>query len=387
MKIAVVGTGYVGLSNAVLLAQKHEVKAVDIIEDKVNKINQKISPIVDNEIQEYLSSKDLNLQATVNLEEAVDGADYVFVATPTDYDTKTNFFNTSSVDSVIDAVSKLNPNAVIVIKSTIPVGYTKKKIAEGFHNLIFVPEFLREGKALYDNLYPSRIVVGEKSERAKKLATILAEAAIKKDIPILLTDSTEAEAIKLFSNTYLATRVAFFNELDSYALAKGLDSAAIINGVTLDPRIGHFYCNPSFGYGGYCLPKDTKQLLANFKDVPENMIRAVVEANRTRKDFITKLILDRKPQTVGIYRLIMKSGSDNFRASAIQGIMRRLSEKGVKIYLYEPTYREKQFFTAEVVTDFGKFCQNSDVIVTNRWNDCLESVKDKVFTRDLYNNN
>lgn len=387
MKIAVVGTGYVGLSNAVLLAQKHEVKAVDIIEDKVNKINQKISPIVDNEIQEYLSSKDLNLHATVNLEEAVDGADYVFVATPTDYDTKTNFFNTSSVDSVIEAVSKLNPNAVIVIKSTIPVGYTKKKIAEGFRNLIFVPEFLREGKALYDNLYPSRIVIGEKSERAEKLASILAAAAIKKDVPILLTDSTEAEAIKLFSNTYLATRVAFFNELDSYALAKGLDSAAIINGVTLDPRIGHFYCNPSFGYGGYCLPKDTKQLLANFKDVPENMIRAVVEANRTRKDYITKLILERNPKAVGIYRLIMKSGSDNFRASAIQGIMRRLSENGVKIYLFEPTYKESKFFTAEVVPDFDDFCEKSDVIVTNRWNDCLVNVKDKVFTRDLYGNN
>ena len=387
MKIAVVGTGYVGLSNAVLLAQHHEVKAVDIVEDKVNKINQKISPIVDNEIQEYLSTKDLNLVATTNLARAVEGADYVFVATPTDYDTSTNFFNTSSVDSVIEAVSKFNPNTIIVIKSTIPVGYTKKKKDEGYKNLIFVPEFLREGKALYDNLYPSRIVVGEKSERAKKLAQILADSAIKEDIPVLLADSTEAEAIKLFSNTYLATRVAFFNELDSYALAKGLDSASIINGVTLDPRIGHFYCNPSFGYGGYCLPKDTKQLLANFKDVPENMIRAVVEANRTRKDFITKLILDRKPKAVGVYRLIMKSGSDNFRASAIQGVMRRLSEKGVKIYLFEPTYKEKKFFTAEVITNFDEFCSKSDVIVTNRWTDCLESVKDKVFTRDLYNNN
>lgn len=387
MKIAVVGTGYVGLSNAALLAQHHEVKAVDIVEDKVNKINQKISPIVDNEIQEYLSTKELNLVATTDLAKAVEGADYVFIATPTDYDTKTNFFNTSSVDSVIEAVTKLNPNTLIVIKSTIPVGYTRKKKEEGYENLIFVPEFLREGKALYDNLYPSRIVVGEKSERAEKLAQMLADSAIKEDIPVLLTDSTEAEAIKLFSNTYLATRVAFFNELDSYALAKGLDSASIINGVTLDPRIGHFYCNPSFGYGGYCLPKDTKQLLANFKDVPENMIRAVVEANRTRKDYITKLILARKPKAVGVYRLIMKSGSDNFRASAIQGIMRRLSENGVKIYLFEPTYKEDKFFTAEVITDFEEFCKNSDVIVTNRWNDCLEAVKDKVFTRDLYGNN
>lgn len=387
MKIAVVGTGYVGLSNAVLLAQHHEVKAVDIIEDKVNKINQKISPIVDNEIQEYLSTKELNLVATTDLAKAVEGADYVFIATPTNYDTKTNFFNTSSVDSVIEAVTKLNPNTLIVIKSTIPVGYTQKKKEEGYENLIFVPEFLREGKALYDNLYPSRIVVGEKSDRAEKLAQMLADSAIKEDIPVLLTDSTEAEAIKLFSNTYLATRVAFFNELDSYALAKGLDSASIINGVTLDPRIGHFYCNPSFGYGGYCLPKDTKQLLANFKDVPENMIRAVVEANRTRKDYITKLILARKPKAVGVYRLIMKSGSDNFRASAIQGIMRRLSENGVKIYLFEPTYKENKFFTAEVLTNFEEFCKNSDVIVTNRWSDCLEAVKEKVFTRDLYGNN
>lgn len=387
MKIAVVGTGYVGLSNAVLLAQHHEVKAVDIIEDKVNKINQKISPIVDNEIQVYLSTKELNLVATTDLAKAVEGADYVFIATPTDYDTKTNFFNTSSVDSVIEAVTKLNPNTLIVIKSTIPVGYTQKKKEEGYENLIFVPEFLREGKALYDNLYPSRIVVGEKSERAGKLAQMLADSAIKEDIPVLLTDSTEAEAIKLFSNTYLATRVAFFNELDSYALAKGLDSASIINGVTLDSRIGHFYCNPSFGYGGYCLPKDTKQLLANFKDVPENMIRAVVEANRTRKDFITKLILDRKPKTVGVYRLIMKSGSDNFRASAIQGIMRRLSENGVKIYLFEPTYKDDKFFTAELIKNFEDFCNKSDVIVTNRWNECLEPVKAKVFTRDLYNNN
>lgn len=387
MRIAVVGTGYVGLSNAVLLAQKYEVKAVDIVDEKVNKINNRISPIVDAEIEDYLAHKELNLEATTDLAKAVDGADYVFIATPTDYDTKTNFFNTSSVDSVISEVSKLNPESIIVIKSTIPVGYTQKKKEEGYQNIIFVPEFLREGKALYDNLYPSRIVVGEKSDRGQKLADILSSCAIKENIPILLTDSTEAEAIKLFSNTYLATRVAFFNELDSYAIAKGLDSASIINGVTLDPRIGHFYCNPSFGYGGYCLPKDTKQLLANFKDVPENMIRAVVEANRTRKDYIAKLILDRNPKTVGIYRLIMKSGSDNFRASAIQGIMRRLSEKGVKVYLFEPTYKKDKFFTAEVISDFEEFCSKSDIIVTNRWNNCLENVKSKVFTRDLYNNN
>ena len=387
MKIAVVGTGYVGLSNAVLLAQQHEVHAVDIIEEKVNKINNKISPIVDKEIQEFLSTKPLNLVATTDLTSSVKNADYVFVATPTDYDTKTNFFNTSSVDSVIASVSKINPNTIIVIKSTIPVGYTQTKKKEGYENLIFVPEFLREGKALYDNLYPSRIVVGEKSERAEKLAQMLVNSAAKKDIPVLLTDSTEAEAIKLFSNTYLATRVAFFNELDSYALAKGLDSSSIINGVTLDPRIGHFYCNPSFGYGGYCLPKDTKQLLANFKDVPENMIRAVVEANRTRKDYITRFIIDKKPKTVGVYRLIMKSNSDNFRASAIQGIMRRLSEQGVKLYLYEPTYSEKMFFTAEVISDFEKFCQISDVIITNRWSSALQGVKEKVFTRDLFNDN
>lgn len=387
MKIAVVGTGYVGLSNAVLLAQQHEVHAVDIIEEKVNKINNKISPIVDKEIQEFLSTKPLNLVATTDLTSSVKNADYVFVATPTDYDTKTNFFNTSSVDSVIASVSKINPNTIIVIKSTIPVGYTQTKKKEGYENLIFVPEFLREGKALYDNLYPSRIVVGEKSERAEKLAQMLVNSAAKKDIPVLLTDSTEAEAIKLFSNTYLATRVAFFNELDSYALAKGLDCSSIINGVTLDPRIGHFYCNPSFGYGGYCLPKDTKQLLANFKDVPENMIRAAVEANRTRKDYITRLIIDKKPKTVGVYRLIMKSNSDNFRASAIQGIMRRLSEQGVKLYLYEPTYSEKMFFTAEVISDFEKFCQISDVIITNRWSSALQGVKEKVFTRDLFNDN
>lgn len=387
MKIAVVGTGYVGLSNAVLLAQKHQVKAVDIIPEKVEKINKKLSPIVDAEIEKFLATESLDLEATTNLEYAVSNANFIFIATPTDYDPKTNYFNTSSVDSVLKEVTKLNPEATVVIKSTIPVGYTVAKINEGYTNVVFIPEFLREGKALYDNLYPSRIVIGEKSERARILGKILTECAYKKDIPILYTQSTEAEAIKLFSNTYLATRVAFFNELDSYALAKGLDSKAIINGVTLDPRIGHFYCNPSFGYGGYCLPKDTKQLLANFKDVPENMIRAVVEANRTRKDYITQLILNKKPKVVGIYRLIMKSGSDNFRASAIQGIMRRLSEAGVKLFLFEPSFNDDSFYTAEVIRDINKFKSLSDVIVTNRWNDDLHDVKEKVFTRDLFFNN
>lgn len=384
MKIAVVGTGYVGLSNAVLLAQKYEVKAVDIIQEKIAKINNHISPIEDKEIEEFLKNKSLNLSATTDLKSAVVDADYVFIATPTDYDPQTNYFNTSSVDAVLEQVSKINPNALIVIKSTIPVGYTASKVANGFPNLVFVPEFLREGKALYDNLYPSRIVVGEKSQRAQKLANLLTDCAFKKQIPVLFTDSTEAEAIKLFSNTYLATRVAFFNELDSYGLAKGLNSKDIIEGVTLDPRIGHFYCNPSFGYGGYCLPKDTKQLLANFRDVPENMIRAVVEANRTRKDFITQLILDKKPKAVGVYRLIMKSGSDNFRASAIQGIMKRLDKQGIKLYLYEPKLSKSEFYSAEVISDLKHFKEKSDVIICNRWDKALDDVKQKVFTRDLF---
>ena len=384
MKIAVVGTGYVGLSNAVLLAQKYEVKAVDIIQEKIDKINNHISPIEDKEIEEFLKNKSLNLSATTDLKSAVVGADYVFIATPTDYDPQTNYFNTSSVDAVLEQVSKINSNALIVIKSTIPVGYTASKVANGFPNLVFVPEFLREGKALYDNLYPSRIVVGEKSQRAQELANLLTDCAFKKQIPVLFTDSTEAEAIKLFSNTYLATRVAFFNELDSYGLAKGLNSKDIIEGVTLDPRTGHFYCNPSFGYGGYCLPKDTKQLLANFKDVPENMIRAVVEANRTRKDFITKLILDKKPKAVGVYRLIMKSGSDNFRASAIQGIMKRLDKQGIKLYLYEPKLSKSEFYSAEVISDLKHFKEKSDVIICNRWDKVLDDVKQKVFTRDLF---
>lgn len=384
MKIAVVGTGYVGLSNAVLLAQKYEVKAVDIVQEKVDKINNRISPIEDKEIEEFLINKSLNLSATTDLKSAVMNANYVFIATPTDYDPQTNYFNTSSVDVVLEQVTKINSNALIVIKSTIPVGYTSSKVAQGFSNVVFVPEFLREGKALYDNLYPSRIVVGEKSQRAQELAKLLTGCAIKEKIPVLFTDSTEAEAIKLFSNTYLATRVAFFNELDSYGLAKGLNSKDIIEGVTLDPRIGHFYCNPSFGYGGYCLPKDTKQLLANFKDVPENMIRAVVEANRTRKDFITKLILDKKPKVVGVYRLIMKSGSDNFRASAIQGIMKRLDKHGVKLYLYEPKLSKGKFYSAEVVSDLEFFKEKSDVIICNRWDKTLDDVKQKVFTRDLF---
>lgn len=384
MKIAVVGTGYVGLSNAVLLAQKYEVKAVDIVPEKVDKINNRISPIEDKEIEEFLINKSLNLSATTDLKSAVMDANYVFIATPTDYGPQTNYFNTSSVDVVLEQVTKINSNALIVIKSTIPVGYTASKVAQGFSNVVFVPEFLREGKALYDNLHPSRIVVGEKSQRAQELANLLTGCAIKKEIPVLFTDSTEAEAIKLFSNTYLATRVAFFNELDSYGLAKGLNSKDIIEGVTLDPRIGHFYCNPSFGYGGYCLPKDTKQLLANFKDVPENMIRAVVEANRTRKDFITKLILDKKPKAVGVYRLIMKSGSDNFRASAIQGIMKRLDKHGVKLYLYEPKLSKGEFYSAEVVSDLEFFKEKSDVIICNRWDKTLDDVKQKVFTRDLF---
>lgn len=387
MKIAVVGTGYVGLSNAVLLAQTHQVVAVDIIPEKVRLINERISPISDPEIEDYLKNKQLNLCATLDMPEAVKDAELVFVATPTDYDTKNNFFNTSSVDSVIKSVSELNPNCLIIIKSTIPVGYTKNKKSEGYKNLIFVPEFLREGKALYDNLYPSRIVIGDVGDKAQLLAKILTECANKPNIPVLFTNSTEAEAIKLFANTYLATRVSFFNELDSYALAKNLDSKAIIEGVTLDPRIGHFYCNPSFGYGGYCLPKDTKQLLANFKDVPENMIRAVVEANRTRKDFITSLILERKPKQVGVYRLIMKTGSDNFRASAIQGIMKRLAQHGVSVILYEPALDADTFYDAVVEKDFVKFKTESDVIVTNRLSPDLYDVIEKVFTRDLFGNN
>lgn len=387
MKIAVIGTGYVGLSNAVLLAQKYEVVTVDIIKEKVELINKRISPIADNEIERFFKETELNLHATTAFEEAVTDAKYVFIATPTDYDSVAGYFNTSSVDKTIEKVALVNPKALVVIKSTIPVGYVKTKLAEGYKNILFVPEFLREGKALYDNLYPSRIVIGEKSERAKALAELLSSCAHKKDIPVLYTGATEAEAVKLFANTYLATRVAYFNELDTYAMIKGLNSREIIEGVTLDPRIGTFYCNPSFGYGGYCLPKDTKQLLANFKDVPQNIIGGVVAANRTRKDFITEEILNKHPKVVGIYRLIMKSGSDNFRASAIQGIMRRLSEKGVKVILFEPMYDKDSFFDARVENNFEAFKGKSDVIVTNRWNDDLDDVRAKVFTRDLFHEN
>lgn len=387
MKIAVIGTGYVGLSNAVLLAQKYEVVNVDIIKEKVELINKRISPIADNEIERFFKETELNLHATTAFEEAVTDAKYVFIATPTDYDSVAGYFNTSSVDKTIEKVALVNPKALVVIKSTIPVGYVKTKLAEGYKNILFVPEFLREGKALYDNLYPSRIVIGEKSERAKALAELLSSCAHKKDIPVLYTGATEAEAVKLFANTYLATRVAYFNELDTYAMVKGLNSREIIEGVTLDPRIGTFYCNPSFGYGGYCLPKDTKQLLANFKDVPQNIIGGVVAANRTRKDFITEEILNKHPKVVGIYRLIMKSGSDNFRASAIQGIMRRLSEKGVKVILFEPMYDKDSFFDARVENNFEAFKGKSDVIVTNRWNDDLDDVRAKVFTRDLFHEN
>ena len=394
MKIAVAGTGYVGLSISVLLAQHNEVWAVDILPEKVALLAARKSPIADKEIEHYLAEKALDLHPTTDAAAAYTGADIIVVSTPTNYDPKKNYFDTSSVEAVLTLAGQYAPEATIVIKSTVPVGYTAS-VRKKFHNLhiLFSPEFLREGHALYDNLYPSRIVVGcpagdgELAARAHTFAGLLQQGAIKQNVDTLFPGLTEAEAIKLFANTYLALRVAYFNELDTYAQVRGLNTRDIIDGVCLDPRIGNHYNNPSFGYGGYCLPKDTKQLLANFKNVPENMIRAVVEANRTRKDFITKLILDRKPKAVGVYRLIMKSGSDNFRASAIQGIMRRLSENGIKIYLYEPTYKEDKFFTAEVITDFKEFCNNSDVIVTNRWNDCLEAVKDKVFTRDLYNNN